>query len=654
ILKVKKDISRHDLNKADYFKLVTEKSSDEIAFHSLSPGEQLELMTLTWLFNINFTHEKKAILLLDEPDAHLHPSLTHQVIREIKNRIVDVYGIQVIMTTHNPVTISMPEVENHLFLMTDDNAERRIELNQARRRDINQYLMPYLISVNPSFKLVFVEADNDIKFYNLMYQKILTPTSNLTAPLFFTAHGRPNTIGTAKKESKNELDEKIFEEKGEASSRGLVIRLVKKCVPESEDDTTLKDFMYGIVDNDNQDISTLPDNVYSPQRYNIENYICDPLNVFFNLLERDPENNYTLKLISEIFKVKKESSQEEEILWTREIYLDVNRETKKLKYSVLSLDGNRIDGDLNIESEILPSTEDFVKKFKRFLKDKEDKILNELSSKNLIHRHFKGMSLSVMKESQAILEKDDPTFCFPKSFYEFSLLSQNQKTVIAQKIIDEMAKLFYYKLETYPDNTYRFMIKNPRFRSKLIENKSQNLNKTPMPVYFLSEMELHYPKIFLHMQGHYLEKLYIQFFGMFAGKASILEFMKKNDVLIPQEFHQIFLGISNDGYSFTLQRTEYLKKIEEKEAILRQWPLVLRKNENQAKEIDSFKKIQAKHKEQIEKLKKENRELKMAAAHSNIATANSSDPTFFGRTPPLSLSSNTPPLQQGGNLTNHN
>ena len=57
------------------------------------------------------------VLLLDEPDAHLHPKAVSQVIETIKElaRI----GIQCIVTTHNPITVSLIDNDN-LFLMVED------------------------------------------------------------------------------------------------------------------------------------------------------------------------------------------------------------------------------------------------------------------------------------------------------------------------------------------------------------------------------------------------------------------------------------------------------------------------------------------------------------------------------------------------------
>jgi AAA15 family ATPase/GTPase len=40
-----------------------------------------------------------AVLLLDEPDSHLHPELAQNVIQTIQERLVKQLGIQVIMTT---------------------------------------------------------------------------------------------------------------------------------------------------------------------------------------------------------------------------------------------------------------------------------------------------------------------------------------------------------------------------------------------------------------------------------------------------------------------------------------------------------------------------------------------------------------------------
>lgn len=275
----------------------------KLQFSNLSPGERLELMTLIWIYDSNLMHPNQpALLLLDEPDAHLHPSLTYDVIERIKNRLVAVYGVQVIMTTHNPITISQLMRTEHLFIMTRENATKKPEIIKATtKREVSQHLIAYSTCVNQRMRFVFVEADDDVRFYEILYRKLLSvkPENSLDAPLFFKAHGQKKQTGSDKESSQKGKQKQVESddtETGDNSSSGLVKRLVEKFVPRDEDDNTLKDFMYGIVDGDNQNPDGLPQNVMALQRYSIENYLCDPLHIFYILMGRRSTNENYIKL----------------------------------------------------------------------------------------------------------------------------------------------------------------------------------------------------------------------------------------------------------------------------------------------------------------------------------------------------------------------
>ncbi|MBM9539067.1 ATP-binding protein, partial [Desulfobulbus alkaliphilus] len=56
------------------------------------------------------------MMLFDEIDAPLHPSMSRNVIHTITNTLVDGFGIKVIATTHSPSTVALaPEGSVHVM-----------------------------------------------------------------------------------------------------------------------------------------------------------------------------------------------------------------------------------------------------------------------------------------------------------------------------------------------------------------------------------------------------------------------------------------------------------------------------------------------------------------------------------------------------------
>lgn len=70
----------------------------------LSSGEKMIVSLVMWAHNPN-TGNRVKLMLLDEPDAHLHPSMSSMMINIIQNTLVKEYGIRVIMTTHSPSSV---------------------------------------------------------------------------------------------------------------------------------------------------------------------------------------------------------------------------------------------------------------------------------------------------------------------------------------------------------------------------------------------------------------------------------------------------------------------------------------------------------------------------------------------------------------------
>lgn len=70
-------------------------------FNNLSSGHKIVLLTITKLVE---TVEEKTLILLDEPEGHLHPPLLSSFIRALSELLIDRNGVALI-ATHSPVVL---------------------------------------------------------------------------------------------------------------------------------------------------------------------------------------------------------------------------------------------------------------------------------------------------------------------------------------------------------------------------------------------------------------------------------------------------------------------------------------------------------------------------------------------------------------------
>ena len=70
-------------------------------FKNLSSGHKIVLLTITRLVE---TVEEKTLVLLDEPEAHLHPPLLSAFVRALSDLLINRNGVALI-ATHSPVVL---------------------------------------------------------------------------------------------------------------------------------------------------------------------------------------------------------------------------------------------------------------------------------------------------------------------------------------------------------------------------------------------------------------------------------------------------------------------------------------------------------------------------------------------------------------------
>ncbi|MBN8568197.1 MAG: ATP-binding protein [Ignavibacteria bacterium] len=213
-----------------------------IKFTDLSSGERVLVSLVFWLFNSDKYNVFPKLLLLDEPDAHLHPAMTKQLIKVLKEVLVEKYNVRVIMTTHSPSTVALTPDEN-LYEMIFE--EPRIIKSSDKKKTISQ-LTEGIVIVSEAIKYILIEGKDDKDFYEKVFRSLIgkgliTPE----VPLAF--------ISGTNKDSVNHW------------SNGLRA-------------AGLSEIVKGVIDKDNG--NEVSEGIYSLKRYSIENYLLDPILIF--------------------------------------------------------------------------------------------------------------------------------------------------------------------------------------------------------------------------------------------------------------------------------------------------------------------------------------------------------------------------------------
>lgn len=200
------------------------------------------------------------ILLIDEPDAFLHPSMARSLVNLLNDTFVQRMGMTVIMTTHSPTTVALAPQES-VYLVTDGGALEHV----PRDRAVSALLqgVPTVSVRADSRRLVFVESDTDADLHTMAHTQLREVIgSELT--LQFVGFGK--SLG--------------------GGGRSKVEAMVESLRSQGSHS------VYGIVDRD-EDAPTA-DHIYcAEERYTLENYALDPVAVGLYLIRSGETSELT-------------------------------------------------------------------------------------------------------------------------------------------------------------------------------------------------------------------------------------------------------------------------------------------------------------------------------------------------------------------------
>lgn len=226
----------------------------EVPFDGLSSGEKVIMSTAIWRYAAEQGAGHPKLLLLDEPDAHLHPSLARRFLNVIREVFVRQRGVRVIMTTHSPSTVALVPEES-LFEMR--RTEPRVAPAASKERLI-AVLTDGFVAVQEATQTVLLEGKDDAPFYGQVWD-LLTERSAVAEPGPLEPYPNVSFVYGHGKET--------------------VVRLVLQMRAAG-----MAGF-HGIVD---RDLGNAPsEGVRVLARNGMENYLYDPLNVWTFLHSQD-------------------------------------------------------------------------------------------------------------------------------------------------------------------------------------------------------------------------------------------------------------------------------------------------------------------------------------------------------------------------------
>jgi AAA15 family ATPase/GTPase len=223
---------------------------NQIKFADLSSGEKILMSFALCLY---YAEDRRQlvdypkVLLFDEIDAPLHPSMTQSLLRTIQEVLINRHSIQVIMTTHSPSTVALAP-EEAIYAMSKDDTKRLQKISKDKALSILTAGVPTLSVNYENRRQVFVESEHDAQLYEKIYIKLQT-TSFQDISLNFIPSGKDGNGGC-------ERVGDFVKQLCDGGNRTV----------------------YGIIDwdlknNGNERVKVLGRGM----RYSIENYVLDPL-----------------------------------------------------------------------------------------------------------------------------------------------------------------------------------------------------------------------------------------------------------------------------------------------------------------------------------------------------------------------------------------
>lgn len=166
--------SPDELEDRPYEPILTDLAREtKVRFNDLSSGERVLMSFALCLYYANDSRqivEYPKMILFDEIDAPLHPSMTQSLLRTIESVLVEQKNIKVILTTHSPSTVALAP-ESSLFSMRKSDHQRMTKSTKDSALSVLMAGVPSLSINYENRRQIFVESHHDVGFYDKFFQK---------------------------------------------------------------------------------------------------------------------------------------------------------------------------------------------------------------------------------------------------------------------------------------------------------------------------------------------------------------------------------------------------------------------------------------------------------------------------------------------------
>lgn len=223
---------------------------------AISSGEKTLIALSFYLYKLQKRRIITNLLLLDEIDSALHPSMSKRLLDVLYNIFYKKMGIKIIISTHSPSTVALAPKES-IFVMDKYSSPKINKVSKDKALKELTFGVPSFSVNYENRRQIFVESENDVAFYEELYN-IYNPNLNPEISLNFISSGDSRT-------DKNGIP---------ISNCDQVIK-ISKTLREAGNN-----FIWGIIDWDlnlNEPEEEYIKVLGFKKRYSIENYLLDPL-----------------------------------------------------------------------------------------------------------------------------------------------------------------------------------------------------------------------------------------------------------------------------------------------------------------------------------------------------------------------------------------
>lgn len=113
------------------------KNNKQISLDRLSSGEKTLFALAVALYRQEKDENLPTVILLDEIDSSLHPSMSKQLLNVLENIFVKKYKLKIIMVTHSPSTVALSP-DDSIYVMENDDG--KIFLNKRTKEEAIKFL----------------------------------------------------------------------------------------------------------------------------------------------------------------------------------------------------------------------------------------------------------------------------------------------------------------------------------------------------------------------------------------------------------------------------------------------------------------------------------------------------------------------------------